>query len=176
MSWCSWENVRFNVGEKACDEALSRRLGALADVFVMDAFGTAHRAQASTAGVARFAPVACAGPLLEAELNALGQALERPAGPVVAIVGGSKVSTKLTVLEALAAKVDHLIVGGGIANTFLAATGKPVGKSLAEHDMLATATALLEGGASLPMPTDVVVGAEFSKATPRRDQGGRRSG
>ncbi|MEM8547675.1 MAG: phosphoglycerate kinase, partial [Pseudomonadota bacterium] len=160
------ENVRFNVGEKACDEALSRRLGALADVFVMDAFGTAHRAQASTTGVARFAPVACAGPLLEAELNALGQALERPAGPVVAIVGGSKVSTKLTVLEALAAKVDHLIVGGGIANTFLAATGRPIGKSLAEHDMLATATALLEGGASLPMPTDVVVGAEFSPATP----------
>ena len=137
------ENVRFNVGEKACDPDLSRRIAALADVFVMDAFGTAHRAHASTTGVTEFAPVACAGPLLAAELEALGRALEQPAKPVVAIVGGSKVSTKLSVLQALADKVDQLIVGGGIANTFLAAAGHPVGRSLAEHDMLAQAAGLL---------------------------------
>ncbi|MEO0576895.1 MAG: phosphoglycerate kinase, partial [Pseudomonadota bacterium] len=158
------ENVRFNVGEKACDETLSRKLAALCDVFVMDAFGTAHRAHASTTGVARFAPVACAGPLLQAELTALGTALASPARPVVAIVGGSKVSTKLSVLEALSDKVDHLIVGGGIANTFLAAAGYAVGKSLAEHDMLDTARHLLSDrvDADVPLPEDVVVGGAFS--------------
>jgi len=160
------ENVRFNVGEKACDEALSKRMAALADVFVMDAFGTAHRAHASTAGVTEFAPIACAGPLLAAELDALATAMQSPAKPVVAIVGGAKVSTKLTVLEALADKVDCLIVGGGIANTFLAASGQPVGKSLAEHDMLDTARALINSDAEIPMPVDVVVGQEFSAETP----------
>ncbi|MEO1581181.1 MAG: phosphoglycerate kinase [Pseudomonadota bacterium] len=160
------ENVRFNLGEKACDEALSKRMAALADVFVMDAFGTAHRAHASTAGVTEFAPIACAGPLLAAELDALATAMQSPAKPVVAIVGGAKVSTKLTVLEALADKVDCLIVGGGIANTFLAASGQPVGKSLAEHDMLDTARALINSDAEIPMPVDVVVGQEFSAETP----------
>ncbi len=160
------ENVRFNVGEKACDEALSKRMAALADVFVMDAFGTAHRAHASTAGVTEFAPIACAGPLLAAELHALATAMQSPAKPVVAIVGGAKVSTKLTVLEALADKVDCLIVGGGIANTFLAASGQPVGKSLAEHDMLDTARALINSDAEIPLPVDVVVGQEFSAKTP----------
>ena len=160
------ENVRFNVGEKACDEALSKRMAALADVFVMDAFGTAHRAHASTAGVTEFAPIACAGPLLAAELDALATAMKSPAKPVVAIVGGAKVSTKLTVLEALADKVDCLIVGGGIANTFLAASGQPVGKSLAEHDMLDTARALINSDAEIPLPVDVVVGQEFSAETP----------
>ncbi|MEM9172115.1 MAG: phosphoglycerate kinase [Pseudomonadota bacterium] len=162
------ENVRFNVGEKACDETLSKRMAALTDVFVMDAFGTAHRAQASTTGVARFADIACAGPLLEAELHALARALQAPRAPVVAIVGGSKVSTKLTVLKALADKVDHLIVGGGIANTFLAATGQPIGQSLAETDMLDTARALLNGKtrARIPVPTDVVVGQSFAADTP----------
>ena len=159
------ENVRFNLGEKACDEGLSKRMAALADVFVMDAFGTAHRAHASTAGVTQFAPVACAGPLLAAELEALATAMQSPAKPVVAIVGGAKVSTKLTVLEALADKVDCLIVGGGIANTFLAASGQPVGKSLAEHDMLDTARALIQSGAEIPLPVDVVVGQEFSAET-----------
>ncbi|MEM6817378.1 MAG: phosphoglycerate kinase [Pseudomonadota bacterium] len=159
------ENVRFNVGEKACDEALSKRMAALADVFVMDAFGTAHRAHASTAGVTQFAPTACAGPLLAAELEALATAMQSPAKPVVAIVGGAKVSTKLTVLVALADKVDCLIVGGGIANTFLAASGQPVGKSLAEHDMLDTARALIQSGAEIPLPVDVVVGQEFSAET-----------
>ena len=160
------ENVRFNKGEKKDDEALSRRMAALCDVFVMDAFGTAHRAEASTHGVARFAPVACAGPLLVGELEALERALAKPARPLVAIVAGSKVSTKLTVLESLLAKVDKLIVGGGIANTFLAATGVAVGKSLHEPDMLDTARRLLEQararGAEIPLPTDVVVASEFS--------------
>ena len=160
------ENVRFNKGEKKDDESLARRMAALCDVFVMDAFGTAHRAEASTHGVARFAPIACAGPLLVGELDALERALARPARPLVAIVAGSKVSTKLTVLESLLAKVDKLIVGGGIANTFLAATGVPVGKSLHEPDMLDTARALLAQakarGADIPLPTDVVVATEFA--------------
>lgn len=161
------ENVRFNLGEKVNDSALAERMAALADVFVMDAFGTAHRAQASTEGVSRFARVACAGPLLSAELEALGKALEAPARPMVAIVGGAKVSTKLTVLEALSEKVDHLIVGGGIANTFLAAAGHPVGKSLAEHDMLDTARALMSHArVQIPLPRDVVVGEAFSADTP----------
>jgi phosphoglycerate kinase len=160
------ENVRFNKGEKKDDEALSRRMAALCDIFVMDAFGTAHRAEASTHGVARFAPIACAGPLLVGELDALERALANPARPLVAIVAGSKVSTKLTVLESLLSKVDQLIVGGGIANTFLAATGVAVGKSLHEPDMLDTARALLAQakakGTSIPLPTDVVVAKEFS--------------
>jgi phosphoglycerate kinase len=160
------ENVRFNKGEKKDDESLSRRMAALCDVYVMDAFGTAHRAEASTHGVARFAPIACAGPLLVGELEALERALAKPARPLVAIVAGSKVSTKLTVLESLLAKVDKLIVGGGIANTFLAATGVNVGKSLHEPDMLDTARRLLEQararGAEIPLPTDVVVASEFS--------------
>jgi phosphoglycerate kinase len=160
------ENVRFNKGEKKDDETLARRMAALCDVFVMDAFGTAHRAEASTHGVARFAPIACAGPLLVGELEALERALAHPARPLVAIVAGSKVSTKLTVLESLLAKVDKLIVGGGIANTFLAATGVAVGKSLHEPDMLDTARALLaqakSRGADIPLPTDVVVATEFA--------------
>jgi phosphoglycerate kinase len=159
------ENVRFEAGEKACDDALAKRMAALCDVFVMDAFGTAHRAQASTYGVARFAPVACAGPLLVAEIDALARALDEPARPLVAIVGGSKVSTKLTVLDTLAGIVDQLIVGGGIANTFLAAAGHPVGKSLHEADMLPIAQKLARAGAGrarVPMPTDVVVADEFS--------------
>ena len=155
------ENVRFNVGEKAGDAALSKRMAALADVFVMDAFGTAHRAQASTSGVAEFAPIACAGPLLARELDALGRAMKEPARPFVAIIGGSKVSTKLSVLEALSDKVDQLIVGGGIANTCLAAAGQPIGKSLAEHDMLDTARRLMDR-AQIPLPTDVTVGNAFS--------------
>ncbi len=160
------ENVRFNKGEKQDDEALSRRMAALCDIFVMDAFGTAHRAEASTHGVARFAPLACAGPLLVGELEALERALAKPARPLVAIVAGSKVSTKLTVLESLLSKVDQLIVGGGIANTFLAATGVAVGKSLHEPAMLDTARALLAQakakGTAIPLPTDVVVAKEFS--------------
>jgi len=159
------ENVRFLSGEKACDESLARKMAALCDVYVMDAFGTAHRAQASTYGVAEFAPVACAGPLLSDELEALGKALDDPARPFVAIVGGSKVSTKLTVLDALAGLVDTLIVGGGIANTFIAADGHNVGKSLYEADMLDTARELASGGegrARIPMPADVVVATEFS--------------
>ena len=159
------ENVRFLAGEKACDEGLSRKMASLCDVFVMDAFGTAHRAQASTYGVAEHAPVACAGPLLAAELEALGKALDNPARPLVAIVGGSKVSTKLDVLDALAGIVDCLIVGGGIANTFIAAAGHGVGKSLYEADMLDTARRLAAGGegrAEIPLPTDVVVAAEFA--------------
>ena len=154
------ENVRFNAGEKANDPALAKRYAALCDVFVMDAFGTAHRAQASTQGVAEFAPTACAGPLLAAELDALERALTSPAPPMLAIVGGSKVSTKLTVLESLAQKCDSLIVGGGIANTFLAAAGYPVGKSLCEHDMLDTARALMRA-TSIPLPVDVVVATAF---------------
>ncbi|HEY8520929.1 MAG TPA: phosphoglycerate kinase [Gammaproteobacteria bacterium] len=154
------ENVRFNKGEKKNDEALARRMAALCDVFVMDAFGTAHRAEASTHGVARFAPVACAGPLLVAELEALEKALEAPRRPLVAIVGGAKVSTKLEVLRSLAGKVDELILGGGIANTVLAAAGREVGKSLAERDMLDFCKDLLAGKfgrAAVPLPTDVVV-------------------
>ena len=159
------ENVRFLEGEKACDETLSRKMAALCDVYVMDAFGTAHRAQASTYGVGEHAPVACAGPLLAAELEALGKALDNPARPFVAIVGGSKVSTKLTVLDALAGIVDTLIVGGGIANTFIAAAGHDVGKSLYEADMVDTARKLAAGGegrAEIPAPSDVVVATEFS--------------
>ena len=160
------ENVRYNKGEKADDEALSRRIAALCDIYVMDAFGTAHRAECSTHGIGRFAPVACAGPLLVAELEALERALKKPARPLLAIVAGSKVSTKLTVLEALLEKVDMLIVGGGIANTFLAASGVQVGKSLCETEMLDMARRLLararERGAAIPLPTDVVVAREFA--------------
>jgi phosphoglycerate kinase len=160
------ENVRFNKGEKKDKEELAKQYAALCDIFVMDAFGTAHRAEGSTHGVARFAPVACAGPLLEGELDALERALEKPARPLVAIVAGSKVSTKLTILESLLEKVDRLIVGGGIANTFLAATGANIGKSLAETDMLDTCRKLLvrarERGADIPLPTDVVVATEFA--------------
>jgi phosphoglycerate kinase len=156
------ENVRFNPGEKKNDETLARAYAALCDIFVMDAFGTAHRAQASTYGVAKFAPVACAGPLLSGELDALEKALANPARPLVAIVGGSKVSTKLTVLETLSDKVDQLIVGGGIANTFLAAVGVPVGKSLCEHDLISSAKSLM-AKTNIPLPSDVVVGKAFSE-------------
>jgi phosphoglycerate kinase len=156
------ENVRFNKGEKKDDEALSKKYAALCDIYVMDAFGTAHRAQASTHGVGKFAPVACAGPLLSAELEALGKALGNPARPMVAIVGGSKVSTKLTVLESLSKIADQLIVGGGIANTFVAAQGNNVGKSLYEPDLLDTAKKLLET-CDIPVPTDVRVATEFSE-------------
>jgi len=160
------ENVRFNKGEKKDDEKLARKMAELCDVFVMDAFGTAHRAEASTHGAAKFAKVACAGPLLVGELEALETALEKPARPLVAIVGGSKVSTKLTVLESLLEKVDKLIVGGGIANTFLAATGVNVGKSLHEAEMLDVARRLMtkakEKGTEIPLPTDVVVAKEFA--------------
>ncbi len=155
------ENVRFNAGEKKDDEELARAYAGLCDLFVMDAFGTAHRAQASTHGVARYAPAACAGPLLAAELAALERALADPARPMVAIVGGSKVSTKLSVLETLADKVDKLVVGGGIANTFLAAAGHPVGKSLCEHDLLPAAQALM-AKTEVPLPADVVVATEVS--------------
>jgi phosphoglycerate kinase len=160
------ENVRFLKGEKQDDEQLARRMAALCEVFVMDAFATAHRAEASTHGVARYAPVACAGPLLVGELEALERALEKPARPLLAVVGGSKVSTKLMVLEALLEKVDQLIVGGGIANTFLAATGVDVGKSLCETEMLDVARRLMDKaharGTAIPLPTDVVVGREFA--------------
>lgn len=159
------ENVRFNPGEKKDDETLSRAYAALCDIFVMDAFGTAHRAQASTHGVAKFAPVACAGPLLAGELHALTQALTNPARPLVAIVGGSKVSTKLEVLETLSDKVDQLIVGGGIANTFLAASGSPVGKSLCEHDLIPIAQALMRK-TEIPLPVDVVTGKAFAESEP----------
>ncbi|GAB5453138.1 MAG: phosphoglycerate kinase [Halioglobus sp.] len=158
------ENVRFNPGEKKDDEELARAYAGLCEIFVMDAFGTAHRAQASTHGVARFAPVACAGPLLEGELRALEKALSAPARPMVAIVGGSKVSTKLTVLETLSDKVDQLVVGGGIANTFLAASGKPVGKSLCEADLIDDAKALMEK-THIPLPPDVVTGKAFAEDT-----------
>jgi phosphoglycerate kinase len=156
------ENCRFNAGEKANDDALAKKMAALCDVYVNDAFGTAHRAQASTHGVAKFVKIACAGPLLVAELDALGKALDNPKRPLVAIVGGSKVSTKLTVLETLSDKVDQLIVGGGIANTFLAAAGFPVGKSLYEPSLVANAKALMEK-TSIPLPTDVVTAKEFSE-------------
>ncbi|MCB1687865.1 MAG: phosphoglycerate kinase [Halioglobus sp.] len=159
------ENVRFNPGEKKDDETLSRAYAALCDIFVMDAFGTAHRAQASTHGVAKYAPVACAGPLLAGELSALTKALSNPARPLVAIVGGSKVSTKLEVLEALSDKVDQLVVGGGIANTFLAASGSPVGKSLCEHDLIPVAQALMQK-TGIPLPVDVVTGKAFAEDAP----------
>lgn len=166
------DNVRFLVGEKTNDPALAKRLASLCDVYVMDAFGTAHRAHASTAGVAEHAPVACAGPLLMGELDALARALDHPLRPMLAIVGGSKVSTKLTLLESLLDRVDQLIVGGGIANTFIAAAGHAVGKSLYEPDLLDTARALVQRaeaeGRSIPLPTDVVVAAEFADdASPR---------
>ena len=156
------ENVRFNIGEKSNSDSLARAYAELCDIFVMDAFGTAHRAQASTHGVAKYAPSVCAGPLLANELDALEQALANPTAPVAAIVGGSKVSTKLMVLESLADKVDQLIVGGGIANTFLAAAGKPVGKSLFEADLIPAAQALMSK-VNIPIPTDVIVGKEFSE-------------
>lgn len=160
------ENVRFNVGEKKNDEALSKQYAALCDIYVMDAFGTAHRAQASTHGAGVYAPTACAGPLLAGELDALGKALDNPARPLAAIVGGSKVSTKLTVLDALSNIVDQLIPGGGIANTFIAAAGYNVGKSLYEEDLIPEAKRLMEvakaKGGEIPVPTDVVCGKEFS--------------
>ncbi len=156
------ENVRFNAGEKKNNEELAQKMASLCDVFVMDAFGTAHRAQASTHGVALKSDIACAGPLLAAELEALDKALAQPAQPLIAIVGGSKVSTKLEVLNALAEKCETIIVGGGIANTFLAAKGFPVGKSLYEEDLVDTATALLEK-VNIPLPTDVVVGKAFAE-------------
>lgn len=161
------ENVRFNAGEKKNDDVLAKRMAALCDVYVMDAFGTAHRAQASTHGVAKYAPTACAGPLLAGELEALGKALDNPARPMVAIVGGSKVSTKLTVLESLSKVVDQLIVGGGIANTFIAADGHNVGKSLYEEGLVGIAKKLgaqaQARGGSIPVPVDVVCGKEFSE-------------
>jgi phosphoglycerate kinase len=164
------ENVRFNTGEKKDNEELAKKYAALCDVFVMDAFGTAHRAQASTHGAGKFAPTACAGLLLAAELDNLAKALANPARPMVAIVGGSKVSTKLTVLEALSEKVDQLVVGGGIANTFLKAVGKNVGKSLCEDDLVPTAQVLIEKmkarGATIPIATDVVVGKNFAETEP----------
>ncbi|MDD9893643.1 MAG: phosphoglycerate kinase [Gammaproteobacteria bacterium] len=160
------ENVRFNVGEKADSPELCEKMASLCDIFVMDAFGTAHRAQASTHGIGLYAPIACAGPLLTAELDALGSALEAPQRPLVAIVGGSKVSTKITVLDTLADKVDKLIVGGGIANTFIAAAGFNVGKSLYEEDFVPAAKALMkkmqDRGADIPIPTDVVVAKQYS--------------
>lgn len=162
------ENVRFNPGEKKNDEALSKMYAALCDIYVMDAFGTAHRAQASTHGAGTFAPVACAGPLLAGELDALGKALDQPSRPMAAIVGGSKVSTKLTVLDALSKVVDQLIPGGGIANTFIAAAGYNVGKSLYEEGLIPEAIRLMEAarakGGEIPVPTDVVVGKEFSES------------
>ncbi|MEW8069794.1 MAG: phosphoglycerate kinase [Candidatus Thiodiazotropha sp.] len=165
-----FENVRFNSGEKKDNEELAKKYAALCDVFVMDAFGTAHRAQASTHGAGKFAPTACAGLLLADELDNLAKALANPARPMVAIVGGSKVSTKLTVLEALSEKVDQLVVGGGIANTFLKATGHNVGKSLCEDDLVPTAQALIEKmkdrGATIPIATDVVVGKNFAEDEP----------
>lgn len=162
-----FENIRFNEGEKNNNDELSKKLAALCDVFVMDAFGTAHRAQASTHGVAKYAPTACAGPLLAGELAALSKALDNPARPLVAIVGGSKVSTKLTVLDSLASIVDQLVVGGGIANTFIASQGHNVGKSLFEADLIDEAKRLTkqanDNNGSIPVPTDVLVGQEFSE-------------
>ena len=160
-----FENVRFNKGEKKDNEDLAKQYAALCDIYVMDAFGTAHRAQASTHGVAKFAPEACAGPLLAAELEALGKALDNPAKPVVAIVGGSKVSTKLDVLNALENVCDQIIVGGGIANTFLAAAGYPVGKSLCEHDLIDTAKDIASR-VEIPLPVDVVVASELVESAP----------
>lgn len=164
------ENVRFNIGENNNEDRLSWEMAQICDIFVMDAFGTAHRAQASTHGVAKFAPVACAGPLLVAELDALGKALKEPARPLVAIVAGSKVSTKLTVLESLSKVVDQLIVGGGIANTFIKAAGYNVGKSLYEADLIDVAKGLMEAakakGGDIPLPVDVVVGKKFDANEP----------
>jgi len=160
------ENCRVNVGEKKNSEALARKMAALCDIFVHDAFGTAHRAEASTYGIAEYAPIACAGPLLAAEMDAISQALLAPKRPLVAIVAGSKVSTKLTILKSLAEKVDQLIVGGGIANTFMLAAGLPIGKSLAEHDLVDEARAIMEmmraRGAAVPIPTDVVTAKTFA--------------
>ena len=160
------ENCRLNLGEKANSDVLAKKMAALCDVFVHDAFGTAHRAEASTYGIARFAPVACAGPLLAAEMDAIAKALSKPRRPLVAIVAGSKVSTKLTILKALAGNVDQLIVGGGIANTFMLAAGLKIGKSLAEHDLLDQAVAVIEAmkarGAAVPIPTDVVTAKTFA--------------
>lgn len=160
------ENCRVNIGEKKNSDELAKKMAALCDVYVNDAFGTAHRAEATTHGVAKFAPIACAGPLLAAELDALGKALNQPAKPLAAIVAGSKVSTKLTILKSLAAKVDRLIVGGGIANTFMLAAGLPIGKSLAEPDLVGEAKAIIDmmaaRGATVPIPTDVVCAKEFS--------------
>ena len=160
------ENCRVNKGEKKCDEALSRQMAALCDIFVHDAFGTAHRAEASTYGIAQYAPIACAGPLLAAEMDAIGKALAAPKRPLIAIVAGSKVSTKLTILEALSSKVDGLIVGGGIANTFMLAAGLKIGKSLAEPDLVDAAKAVIASmkarGAAVPIPTDVVCAKTFS--------------
>ena len=160
------ENCRFNKGEKKNDDALAKRIAALCDIYVNDAFGTAHRAEATTHGAAKYAPVACAGPLMAAELEALGKALAAPEPPLIAIVAGSKVSTKLTILAALAAKVDQLIVGGGIANTFMLAAGLPIGKSLAEAELVDEAKKIMAAmkarGAAVPIPTDVVVGKELA--------------
>ena len=160
------ENCRVNPGEKKNSDELAKKMAALCDVYVNDAFGTSHRAEATTHGIAKFAPIACAGPLLAAELDALGKALGNPARPLAAIVAGSKVSTKLTILKTLAAKVDRLIVGGGIANTFMLAAGLPIGKSLAEADLVSEAKAIIDmmsaRGASVPIPTDVVCAKEFS--------------
>ena len=162
------ENVRFNAGEKANDDELAKNLAELCDIYVMDAFGTAHRAHASTHGVSKYATIACAGPLLSNELDALAKALDKPARPIVAIVGGSKVSTKLTVLDALSKKVDQLIVGGGIANTFISAAGHPVGKSLYEADLVSEAQRLsrlaVDTDGVIPVPVDVVCGKEFSES------------
>jgi phosphoglycerate kinase len=164
------ENCRCNPGEKKNDETLSRAMAALCDIYVNDAFGTAHRAEATTHGIARFAPVACAGPLLAAEIDAIGRALAHPARPLVAIVAGSKVSTKLTVLESLSNNVDQLIVGGGIANTFMLASGLPIGKSLAEPDLVEAAKTVIAAmqarGAAVPIPTDVVVAKSFAADAP----------
>ena len=161
------ENVRFNIGEGANDDALAKRMASMCDIYVMDAFGTAHRAQASTYGIAKYAPIACAGPLLVGELEALGKALDNPIRPMVAIVGGSKVSTKLTVLESLSKIVDQMIVGGGIANTFIAAEGYNVGNSLYEPDLIDTCKMLSADaqsrGGDIPVPVDVVCGKEFSE-------------
>ncbi|MEO8936511.1 MAG: phosphoglycerate kinase [Burkholderiaceae bacterium] len=169
------ENCRVNKGEKKDDDALARKMASFCDVYVNDAFGTAHRAEATTHGIAKYAPVACAGPLLAAELDALGKALHEPKRPLVAIVAGSKVSTKLTILETLSDRVDQLIVGGGIANTFLAALGKPIGKSLFEPDLVEDAKTIIDKmkarGADVPMPTDVVVGKKFSADTEARTIG-----
>jgi phosphoglycerate kinase len=160
------ENCRVNKGEKKNDEQLSKKMAALCDVYVNDAFGTAHRAEATTHGIAKFAPIACAGPLMAAELDALGKALEKPARPLLAIVAGSKVSTKLTILKSLASKVDQLIVGGGIANTFMLASGMRIGKSLAEPDLVGEAQTIIDimksRGAQVPLPVDVVVADELS--------------
>lgn len=169
------ENCRLNKGEKKDDDALARTMASFCDVYVNDAFGTAHRTEATTHGIAKYAPVACAGPLLAAELDALEKALTNPRRPLVAIVAGSKVSTKLTILETLADRVDQLIVGGGIANTFLAAIGKPIGKSLSEPDLVGAAKAILDKmkarGADVPLPTDVVVGKTFDANTEARTCG-----